>query len=1151
MRHTLHIMFGEEFRQTIINFKKHTLKYEDSSVSSYIQALLWSEKDKTTILEFIEKIKPQNHNTFISGIEEEYEVDFCLSKKFTENNKNDYIKDFFDNIFRQTVTINNPGDNHTLHLFFYLPLYNIEIWSTIKNIIEIIKKLPLDYHIDIIGLASDTAFLFTPKDKIEVLPLLRSKHIENEIRTITEIANIKKTDSSISNFIVLQNCQSEGLSLQLNSDVFTRIIGEFACIWVQQYYSFFSIIPSNKPIKAIGLSSLIFDRYYFIQYLLKRTYIHLLDNEKITQEKVTITKVEHYIQNLLKDKKNLFSNFWKKEIEPLLKDNKNKDHIIVEVIPKLSILFEETNKDLQSFLFDDKYSIPEKKSIMALLLGFDDKLFTGYSFNQSQLIIDDLEGQVVDIFIQANNDITTLKDEDEAKPVLSISKEVIKSPLPEIKKARESIREVTTYIRKNEEQLNKISLTKKDTIQATKRLAEDGTFVYKNNVFKLLPIYNEDINYDDKYTVKTPSKSPSIDLRENFTEIKNQGETNASTDFTLVGIYEYLLKSNKIKEYNLSEAFIYYNSRKNNETSKDESVSSFQNTISAFKYHGVCLDKYHPYKEIDLNTRPNDEAYLNAENYKITEIKEVNPNINDMRTALSEGYPIAISLKIYDSFAPNHTGFIFRPTEEEIKSQNYGHHAMIICGYSDEQRVFVVRNSWGEDFGDNGYCYISYSYIEDKTLLNNSFIITKTLSDISHNERVSNTQVNFDITDANILYAITKNLLKEEEYRLEKLKILDAGLRKSYYQLIEKLKINRFRQDLTNGKEVFINKKILEYSKLKSEAMDAKNFKLKLFNRITILHVFIISIISFLITPFIFINYFHTISSSPIESQWLPLIISCSLGFLLFIFYFPYRKRQKSLLIKELDDTLYHYARIIDKYKKELSITKLKMYLAGEFLDRFFDLTDNLKKKYNVMESFVGNLKEWYKIEKNEVKTMDSYTPDPFISLLNNNHLDVFFEKNKDNLIDKIKLSNFIKEYTIEEKDIIKFQRETKSAVIKSLHLTMKDFNIIHHILNNKKYEFLDDTYTDYKTLFPVLDRKSNVFLQLVSDISTETPNKVIFIHTSTDDDKKIWENTYKNSFSYSPNSDYIESPYKIILARSQNLDLNELGIIPNICGND
>ena len=76
------------------------------------------------------------------------------------------------------------------------------------------------------------------------------------------------------------------------------------------------------------------------------------------------------------------------------------------------------------------------------------------------------------------------------------------------------------------------------------------------------------------------------------------------------------------------------------------------------------------------------------------------------------GYPVAISLKIFNSFHAT-SGFVRRPTDDEIASADFGYHAMVIVGYSDDTKFFVVRNSWGEHFGENGYCYIPYSYICD------------------------------------------------------------------------------------------------------------------------------------------------------------------------------------------------------------------------------------------------------------------------------------------------------------------------------------------------------------------------------------------------------------------------------------------------------
>lgn len=57
-----------------------------------------------------------------------------------------------------------------------------------------------------------------------------------------------------------------------------------------------------------------------------------------------------------------------------------------------------------------------------------------------------------------------------------------------------------------------------------------------------------------------------------------------------------------------------------------------------------------------------------------------------------------------------------------------GGHAMVLVGFDDTTRMFVVRNSWGADWGDHGYCYISYDFFThtepalQKTMYNPSWV---------------------------------------------------------------------------------------------------------------------------------------------------------------------------------------------------------------------------------------------------------------------------------------------------------------------------------------------------------------------------------------------------------------------------------------------
>ncbi len=40
-------------------------------------------------------------------------------------------------------------------------------------------------------------------------------------------------------------------------------------------------------------------------------------------------------------------------------------------------------------------------------------------------------------------------------------------------------------------------------------------------------------------------------------------------------------------------------------------------------------------------------------------------------------------------------------------------HAVTCVGYNDYKQTFIVRNSWGKEWGDKGYFYMPYAYLLD------------------------------------------------------------------------------------------------------------------------------------------------------------------------------------------------------------------------------------------------------------------------------------------------------------------------------------------------------------------------------------------------------------------------------------------------------
>lgn len=93
--------------------------------------------------------------------------------------------------------------------------------------------------------------------------------------------------------------------------------------------------------------------------------------------------------------------------------------------------------------------------------------------------------------------------------------------------------------------------------------------------------------------------------------------------------------------------------------------------------------------------------YEDPKNYKTTEL---------IKTEIDKyGFPVVVTLGNYSKSSLNSVGSdgIFRP----VYQPRNGGHAMTIVGYDDFKNggSYRVVNSWGKEWGDDGYCWIKYS----------------------------------------------------------------------------------------------------------------------------------------------------------------------------------------------------------------------------------------------------------------------------------------------------------------------------------------------------------------------------------------------------------------------------------------------------------
>ncbi len=82
------------------------------------------------------------------------------------------------------------------------------------------------------------------------------------------------------------------------------------------------------------------------------------------------------------------------------------------------------------------------------------------------------------------------------------------------------------------------------------------------------------------------------------------------------------------------------------------------------------------------------------------------PTVNEMKKALSTYGPIAACVKVTEAFQA-YAGGIFDEHAKTSGKQDINH-AITIVGWDDSKKSYLIKNSWGEAWGEKGYMWIEY-----------------------------------------------------------------------------------------------------------------------------------------------------------------------------------------------------------------------------------------------------------------------------------------------------------------------------------------------------------------------------------------------------------------------------------------------------------
>ncbi|MDZ8031443.1 C1 family peptidase [Nostoc sp. DedSLP04] len=228
-----------------------------------------------------------------------------------------------------------------------------------------------------------------------------------------------------------------------------------------------------------------------------------------------------------------------------------------------------------------------------------------------------------------------------------------------------------------------------------------------------------------------------VDLRQWCSPIEEQGNLKSCTAIAGVALVEYFERKVMGEDINASSLFLYKVARNLMHLTGDTGAST-RFAMKAMALFGIPPEEYWPYEIENFDEEPPAFCYAYAQHYQAIQyfrldlpILTKEQALGNIKHFLAAGVPAMFGFTTYSSILNNKTVKTGKIPYPNYGEKMVGGHAVVAVGYDDNKSIdhpnyksinnsnnksltlgaFLIRNCWGEDWGEDGYGWLPYEYV--------------------------------------------------------------------------------------------------------------------------------------------------------------------------------------------------------------------------------------------------------------------------------------------------------------------------------------------------------------------------------------------------------------------------------------------------------